>query len=327
MKLLKDYLFLHRKSLIAFALLALIFCGVFALYRLPVESVLYALGLWMLAVLGLAGFDFSRFCVRHRTLEGMLKNIADGLDALPPASDCLEEDYQALLDALFRAKAGAATRADAAFRDMQDYSALWAHQIKTPIAAMRLLLQAHPSSESRALEGELFKIEQYVEMLLSYLRLEGSSRDLVMRACDLDEMLRQAIKKYARFFIDQKISLRYEPVRRQVLTDDKWFLFALEQILSNAVKYTPGGEIRIDLEGDWLVIADTGIGIAAEDLPRVFEKGYTGYNGRTGRKSTGLGLYLTGRALKMLRHEIQIQSAPNQGTRVRICLTRPDLSP
>ena len=205
--------------------------------------------------------------------------------------------------------------------DMRDYYTLWAHQIKTPIAAMHLLVD-----EDGEAARELFKIEQYVDMLLSYIRLESDVNDLVLRPCDLDGILRAAARKYARFFIHQGLRLEIQPTGRQVLTDEKWFGFCVEQLLSNAVKYTPKGSISMYVENDHLVIADTGIGIAPEDLPRVFERGYTGYNGRTDRKSTGIGLYLTRRVLTMLGHQIHIDARPGGGTRVHISLKRPELS-
>ena len=205
-------------------------------------------------------------------------------------------------------------------QDMTDYYTLWAHQIKTPIAAMHLLLQEAPRPE---LEGELLKIEQYVEMVLGYLRLGSETTDYVFRKYDLDALLRQSLRKYARLFILKKISLDFQETGRTVLTDEKWLAFVLEQLLSNAVKYTPeGGRVRIYGDGETLVIADSGIGIQPEDLPRVFEKGFTGFNGREDKKSTGIGLYLCHQVLDRLNHGISISSRPGQGTLVRLDLSR-----
>ena len=269
----------------------------------------------------LAGIDFSRFLARHLALERLRKNVSLGLDGMPAPADRIERDYQAALRALWDDRAHVVSRSDAAMSDMRDYYTLWAHQIKTPIAAMHLLVD-----EDGEASRELFKIEQYVDMLLSYIRLESDVNDLVLRPCDLDTILRAAARKYARFFIHQGLRLEIQPTGRQVLTDEKWFGFCVEQLLSNAVKYTPKGSISMYVENDHLVIADTGIGIAPEDLPRVFERGYTGYNGRTDRKSTGIGLYLTRRVLTMLGHQIHIDARPGGGTRVHISLKRPELS-
>lgn len=207
--------------------------------------------------------------------------------------------------------------------DMTDYYTLWAHQIKTPIAAARLLLQEDNASNGPELEVELLKIEQYVEMVLGYLRLDSGSTDYVLRDTELDGVLRQAVRKFAKSFILKKISLDFQETHRTVLTDEKWLLFVVEQVLSNALKYTPaGGCIRIYEDGETLVIADNSIGIRAEDLPRVFEKGFTGYNGRRDKKSTGIGLYLCRRVMDRLNHEISISSRPGQGTLVRLDSSR-----
>ena len=120
----------------------------------------------------------------------------------------------------------------------------------------------------------------------------------------------------------KKIKLDYETVNSRVLTDEKWLVFVLEQLLSNALKYTRSGRISIHMEGKELVVEDTGIGIQAEDLPRVFEKGFTGYNGRTDKKSTGIGLYLCKSVMDKLRHQIRIESEVGIGTKIYLNLTR-----
>ena len=194
---------------------------------------------------------------------------------------------------------------------------MWAHQIKTPIAAMRLLLQ-QPELDRGSLEAELFRIEQYVGMVLGYLKLEGDSNDFVLRKRRLDDVVRGCVRKYARLFIIKKLPLNFEETRMTVLTDDKWLAFMIEQLLSNSLKYTSQGEIRIYADGKALVVEDTGIGISAEDLPRLGERGFTGYNGREDKKSTGLGLYLCRRICAKLGHKLVIESTPDVGTRVKI---------
>ena len=155
-----------------------------------------------------------------------------------------------------------------------EYYTTWVHQIKTPISVMRMILQSEDTEEHRELAAQLFSIEQYVEMVLGYLRLESTSTDFVFQNCDLDGMIRQAIRKYAPLFVRKRIRLVYEPVNMEVLTDEKWFLFILQQILSNAVKYTDQGSITITAGADKVLrIKDTGMGIAKEDLPRILTMG------------------------------------------------------
>ena len=320
MNIVGAYLARHWKLLLLLGGCLGICCAVFSLYGLPLESVGYAFALCFALGLVLFASGCFRFYRRHRELAGLLAQVKEKVLPLPPPGGLLEADYQALLQALASDRAALALESRNRLQDMTDYYTLWAHQIKTPIAAMGLLLQEEPRPE---LEGELIKIEQYVEMVLGYLRLGSSSTDYVLRNCSLDGLLRQSVRKYARLFILKKISLDFQETGRTVLTDEKWLAFVVEQLLSNALKYTPeGGRIRIYGDGDTLVIADSGIGIRPEDLPRVFEKGFTGFNGREDKKSTGIGLYLCSQVLERLNHGISISSRPGRGTLVRLDLSR-----
>ena len=276
-----------------------------------------ALGLVLFAV------GYSRFLRRHRELQQLLRQTNEKALPLPPARGLLEEDYQALLRAVCQDRARLAAEHENRLRELTDYYSLWAHQIKTPIAAMDLLLQEDGSPHRGELEMELLKIGQYVEMVLSYLRLDSDSTDYVLREYPLDDILRQAVRKFAKMFILKKITLDFQETGKTVLTDEKWLLFVVEQVLSNALKYTPaGGTIRIYGDGATVVIADNGIGIREEDQARVFEKGFTGYNGRADKKSTGIGLYLCRQVMDRLNHSISLTSRPSQGTLVRLDLSR-----
>lgn len=208
-------------------------------------------------------------------------------------------------------------------QEKQDFFALWTHQIKTPIAALNLLLQGE-KQDVAACRQELFKIESYVEMALNYLRFEEMSNDLVLERNSLEQLVRQVVKKYAAIFIYNHISVQLEHLDYTVLTDEKWFCFALEQILSNALKYTKQGSVKISAEetenGLQIFVKDTGIGIKREDLPRIFEKGFTGYNGRMDKKASGLGLYLCKGVCEKLGHEIRVVSEEGEGTTVILTL-------
>ena len=207
-------------------------------------------------------------------------------------------------------------------KEKEDFFAMWAHQIKTPIAALRLLLE--DKEDNKALcKREIFKIESYVEMSLGYLRSENMSSDLVLREHSLDLMVKQVVKKYSAIFIYNHIELKLEGIEcNKILTDDKWFCFVLEQILSNALKYTKEGSITImcvnEESGKRVVVKDTGIGIKSEDIPRLFQKGFTGYNGRLDKKASGLGLYLCKKICDNLGHGIGISSEYGKGTEVSI---------
>lgn len=194
------------------------------------------------------------------------------------------------------------------------------------MAAMQMRLEGEDTALSRALLGELFRVGQYVEMALCYQRLEGGMKDLAIRTCGLDEIIRRAVRKYAPQFVAKRVGLRFEPTGAEALTDEKWLQFIIEQLLDNAVKYTDRGAVTITVEpGPVLHIGDTGIGIAPEDVPRIFEKGFTGYNGRLDRSSTGLGLYLCRQAAQALGHRLYAVSVPGEGSRFSIDLGRVDM--
>ena len=153
-------------------------------------------------------------------------------------------------------------------------------------------------------------------MALNYLRVEDISSDLSFKKHAVDDMVRQVIRKYSKIFISKKIKMNFKPTQKYVVTDEKWFVFVLEQLISNALKYTKQGQISIYMEDKSLVIADTGIGIPAEDLPRIFEKGFTGYNGRENKKSTGIGLYLCKNIMDKLQWNITADSEVGTGTKI-----------
>ena len=315
------------KTFIFLAFACGIFVFVFYLYRLPVGSVLYAA-----VLLAFFGFvyviiDYMMFRKKHLLLMRLKNEIYISIDSLPKCSHCIETDYQNIIRELNEFQIRTAEDLTLKYNELIDYYTLWAHQIKTPIAAMMLILQNSDSDDSRELFGELQKIEQYVEMVLCYLRLNSESTDYVIRKYDLDKIVKQSVRKYASQFIRKHINLNYEPVSCTVLTDEKWLLFVIDQIISNSLKYTKSGDITITLEENkTLCIADTGIGIAAEDIPRVCEKGFTGYNGRNDKKASGIGLYLCKQILTKLGHRISITSEVGKGTEVRIMLESTDLT-
>ncbi len=230
------------------------------------------------------------------------------------------EDYRQLVALLEESRRQIQSQAQRRYGDMVDYYTLWAHQIKTPIASMRLTLQNEDSDLARSLSGDLMRVEQYVEMVLVFLRLDSSTTDYVIRRHSLDDIVRPAVRRFAGEFIRRRLRLEYQPLDYTVVTDGKWLGFVVEQVLSNALKYTASGSVTISMDGDDLCIRDTGMGIAAEDLPRIFEQGFTGVNGRRDRRASGIGLYLCRRICGNLGHTIRASSVPNQGTEIRIGL-------
>lgn len=317
-----EYIKAYRAILLAALGCWAIAAIIFYLYSLPLEAVAYAFVLCFIFGFILWIRSFSKFVQKHKTLQDIKERITVELDPWTPGAVLPDRDYQEIITALYEHKQAIVAKNDSSRTEMMDYYTMWAHQIKTPIAAMDLLLRKEDSPQNTALGAELFKIEQYVDMVLSYLRLDSDSTDFIIAPCSLVKIVRSCIHKYARIFILKKIRLNFDEDEFYVLTDEKWLSFVIEQILSNALKYTKTGSItiRIDPARPSLIISDTGIGIRPEDLPRIFEKGFTGYNGRSGQKSSGLGLYLCRRILNKLSHTIEITSVPGEGTTVSIGL-------
>lgn len=302
-----------------------IFAWVLALYDLPAEAAGYG-GLLCLIVLLIAGaVNFFRWRKKVLLLESLRGQAALLLSLVPEPQNLEEAAYRELLTELDEDRRTAVSALDARLRESVDYYTMWVHQIKTPISAMRLILQDDESEQGRALSAELFRVEQYVELVLSYLRLGGGSSDYVIRQVDVDGVLRQAARKYAPLFIRGKVSLELRETGLKALSDEKWLQLVVEQVLSNAVKYAPGGHVTVWSEGERLFIRDDGVGIAAEDLPRIFERGFTGYNGRMDKRATGIGLYLSREICQKLGHTITVESELGKGTRVTIGLARPVL--
>ncbi|MFU0826931.1 MAG: Histidine kinase domain-containing protein [Lachnoclostridium sp.] len=325
MRLIWEYLKLKRKPLFLLFIFIFIYASVFHLYDLPVEAVGYAGLLCMVVLIILGTYDFIKFLKKHKKLVKMRSDITVSTDNLPEADGRIEQDYLDLIKALYDDKQRYMAESDKEKNEMIDYYTLWAHQIKTPIAAMRLILQSEDIPQYHELNEQLFKIERYVEMVMAYLRIGSSSTDFLLKKYELEDMVKQSVRKYAPVFIRKKIGIKLGNLKFKVLTDEKWLCFAIEQILSNAIKYTDEGYILIDSENETtLVIKDTGIGIAPEDLPRICEKGYTGYNGRIDKRASGIGLYLTKQILTKLGHKISFESEIGKGTTVRIDMSSGD---
>ena len=313
-----------------------VFYVIFSLSNLPVDAVNYAFFLSAIWLLGYGIFKFNQYYKKGVAVIEAKKRLEEVTENLPATRSYIELEYQAIIQNMSKKMSDLQSAERIGRQEMKDYYSMWAHQIKTPIAALKLLIEEdipgeeepfgadrerlQQQREKRRAEElqQLFAIEQYVNMALSYMRLGSETTDFVLRQTDLDGVIRMAVRRYARHFISKKITLHYEETGARVLTDEKWLGFVIEQLLSNALKYTHEGSITIGMEKGRLTITDTGIGIRAEDLPRVCEKGYTGYNGHANQKSTGIGLYLCSTILKKLGHSFTITSQEGTGTRVTI---------
>lgn len=324
MKLFVCYLRARLKVIAGFFGLDTIFFLFFLLYDLPLKAGLYPLLISFAVGLIILFCDFIATKTRHHRFRGLIENFpVTEIDVhLLPENDLLRADLAELLLLYDRLVRETESLYLGKMRDMSEYYTAWAHQIKTPIASMKLSLHNEDSALARKLNSDLFKIEQYVEMVLVFLRLDSSSTDYVFKRYALDPLIKNSVRKFATDFISKKLVLQYDGTDTSVITDEKWLSFVLEQILSNAIKYTNTGHIRIYMNENELCIEDTGIGIAPEDLPRIFEKGYTGYNGRMDKSASGIGLYLCREICKKLGFSLTAQSDPGKGTTIKIDLSQ-----
>ncbi|MCM1058185.1 MAG: sensor histidine kinase [Firmicutes bacterium] len=355
-RLLMEYLGENRLAIILYIVTAFLFVAVCCLYHMEnLGKLLYALLLTLVLWAGAGIRQGSRYVRKRRALEAVEREFQQSKilplrEALGRAGETeeeeepetLEQQLIRLLETVENTRAWEQTAHEESQADRRDHFLMWAHQIKTPIAALKLLLEESGDCRNNfRMREELFKIEQYAEMALTIQRLESMASDLSLQEYELTPLLRQAVRKYSVLFINKGLQVEVPDEECLVLTDEKWFSFCLEQILSNAVKYTEKGKITLrlpeqDAEGSGLegaegtkgtagnrvvlYIEDTGMGIRTEDLPRIFDKGFTGYNGRIDKRATGIGLYLCNRICRQLGISISVASSVGKGTRVALVI-------
>lgn len=414
-----------------------VFCAVLILFQMVFmrlsgmkqNDCIYGIILESMVFIVVFFIGFINYLIKYNKLKRTSMLDIDEQSDMPETSDSVEQLYQEIIENQIISRKEIKADKDKADSEMLQYYGMWVHQIKTPIAAMRLLLQTdisefaadneNKSEENinaagldteyaeninavelkneykesinatgldteyidtdnkedelekiylgfgelkKELSNELFQIEQYTEMALQYQRVQSETNDFVLEQVKLDKVIRESIRKYAKIFIRKKLAMNYDGTDITVVSDEKWLGFIIEQLLSNAVKYTKSGRITISIGMNTLKtdalnnvdkeelkykncenvfhriekrvekeskskiifveIADEGIGISAEDIPRVFEKGYTGYNGHENKTSTGIGLYLCKQAADKLGHRLEIESEEKKGTKVRVYLTK-----
>ena len=318
MDIIKSYIKKNLKIYLLLIVFIFIFVLIFYLYNLPFEALFYSGLLYFVVALIASIIDYNNYRKSYIYLKYLESNILNSMEDLPKSLDIRVEYYQKIIERLHNEVEKLKIEDNKKMEDLVDYYSMWIHQIKTPIAALNFLLD-NEETDVKAFRQELFKIERYVEMVLTYIRLGSETSDYVITSINLDEVVRENIKRYATLFINKKIKLNYVSHETYVISDKKWLGFAFEQLLSNAIKYTKsGGEISINISESKLIIEDNGIGIYEEDLPRIFEQSFTGLNGRYEKKSSGLGLYLCKKTLDKLQHKIEITSEVNKGTKVEV---------
>lgn len=320
----KTYIKDHYRYYLVYLVMIFLFDLILLLCDVSISLLYYPTCLCLFFVIVYFGYDYYKYSNKVKALKYALHLDHIYLENIPTPENALEDSYYSLIEKIIQANSVLNNQKDTSYHDLSDYMTLWVHQIKTPIAGLRLLIQSGDLSP-RLLSMQVLRIEQYVDMMMYYVKMGHMNQDLKIGHYKIGDIVNEVVKKQSLFFIHKKISLQLEELDEEIVTDEKWTSFIIEQILSNALKYTKEGSIHIYMKGYTLYIEDTGIGIKKEDLPRVFEKGFTGTNGRIDKKASGLGLYLVKKICDTLGYPIHIESEVNQGTTVSICFEKKPL--
>ena len=307
----------HMSGIASFVGVTLIFSVVFYLYELPFEAVFYPLLLSLVYLLFIFCISLTKRKSKHEKLQQLIRQpIPVVKEKLPEPESLQENDYQEMVRRIIDKLGEEIQKYETKAYDMNDYYSTWVHQIKTPIASMKLTLQAIDSKDSRKLMRDLKSIEDYVDMVMSYLRLQSEHTDYIIEEQPIKKIVKDCARKCSTDFIEKKLSLSLNMEDDMVLTDKKWITLVIDQLLSNCLKYTKEGGITIafDKDSHTLKISDTGIGIDKTNLPRIFERGYTGFNGRGEAHSSGIGLYICKSVCDNLHIDIKCESEPGVGT-------------
>lgn len=318
----KDYLKKTYPVYLLYLLFVLCTFVVLMICQMISDLIIYMLSLYFSIILLYFLLDYRKYRQHHQYLI-YLKDNPELFDNLPQESYLEEKTYQEMLQILQKKIFQLKQENQQKYNNTIDYYTKWVHQIKTPIAGLKLIIQNDYPDKKMLVE--LLKIEQYVNMALQYVRLDSIHHDLSFQKVSLDHLVNQEIKKQSLFFFQKNLKVDYQIKDLQILTDEKWSGFVIEQVLSNALKYTKEGSITFYNEGEKLYIQDSGIGIKESDLPRVFEKGFTGFQGRNDKKASGLGLYLCKNIFNQLDHSISIESKVGQGTTVCLDFSKKEI--
>ncbi len=316
--MIKKYLATKKELLVITLSVMTIFHLVFYLENINFGTIYYGFTLSILTIVIYLIIDYFKFVNRIRKLKNYLHNTLYQDNFNFEGENELEKLLETIVKKLLNNQDKLINNQIIQQKELIDFYTTWIHQIKTPIFALKLLIKNY--SENNDLLSELSKIESYSDTALNYIKLSDEGTELSIKEYDVKDLINEVIKEFSIIFITKKLKLIIKLESHFIKTDKKWFKFALSQLISNALKYTDSGTIQIILKDNNLIIRDTGIGINAEDLPRIFDKGFTGIAGRLNKNSTGIGLYLCKKSLDLLNLNIKVNSKIKEGTTFEIPL-------
>lgn len=312
-------------------MIAILTGGIIALFLYAIQVNIQVIIIIELLLWGLVLATLAIEYIRRATFYTRLHSSLDGLDKKYLITEIIDEplfmDGKILYETLRIVDKSMADNVNIyrlAQNEYKDYIEMWVHEIKTPLAAAKLIINNHPNEITASIQEEFYKVEGFVEQALYYARSTNPEKDYIIKKLEVKEVVTKVVRKHAKPFIYKKIKVELHDLDVIVYSDSKWIEFIFDQIISNALKYTPeeSGIIQIYTEQHEHAIAlhiqDNGTGIESKDINRVFEKGFTGLNGRLNEKSTGMGLYLCKMLCDKLYIGIQLTSIPQKGTTVTL---------
>ena len=323
----KDYLKDRVLFLLINFILFILMCGIMLLINIGANIILLIFCIWFLPLLS---YIFAEL-IKQKRFYDKVNDIMDNLDKKFLLSEIMKEpefiEGKLLYDLLKQTDKDMHEHVKK-YRDMEseyrEYIETWVHEIKTPIASTRLIIENNENEITRNINYEIKKIEEYIEQVLYYARSNNVSKDYIIKEVSLAALVRKVVKRNSRDFINKRISIDIEAIEGSVYSDIKWLEYILNQVIGNSIKYTREKEGKVKAytvkneNNIVLTVEDNGVGIIDKDINRVFEKGFTGESGRKFGTSTGIGLYLCKKLTEQLGLGLTLTSKAGEGTKVSI---------
>lgn len=310
------------RVIIFFVFMLLIFAFITMLAGIPWNVSLYAGLLQLFFALIIGSIDYFRFLRYINILKDCENNLMYTARTDLPPRDLIDEEYQRLYAEVHDMLIEEIKERESLESGLNDYYKTWVHQIKTPLSALYLIVQNSSIEEKNEMWMQLARIDGYLDMLLKFIKLASDNTDFVFQNYNVQELVKEVVKSQSIVFIKKKLSIELNDLDENIVTDKMWLGFIIDQVLSNALKYTNEGGVVVSLKSTTsekiISIADSGIGIRASDISRIFEDGFTGYNGRTSSKSSGIGLYLCRKIADKLGYRLSAESKLGEGTKINI---------